>query len=314
MNPTAALAHSITWKSSKQSYLTALLLADHRLVDDCLCGYAYFRWADDVIDLASLSAAARQAFITRQKELIERLYRGERPLHLCPEETLLAELIAHDRNPESGLHSFIRNFMAVIAFDAGRGGRFISRRELTAYTTCLSVAVMDGLLYFIGNGCSYPHTPDRNMAVVGAHITHMLRDLLEDLPRGIINIPAEDMVRCSLCLEARGTPAFRLWVRDQVLRARQCFQQGKRYVDSLNCLRAKLAGAWYCARFEIILDAIERDGYHLRAGYAERHSWKTWVKMLALAVVVTARHVHAQIRQAFIRRSGPSYQPRSSVV
>lgn len=310
MNASAALAHAITWKSSKQSYLTARLLADRGLADDCLRAYAYFRWADDVIDLDSLTSFEREAFIARQKILIECLYRGERPAGLSPEEEMLADLIAHDRGSESGLRSFIRNFMAVIAFDAGRSGRFISRRELSAYTTCLAVAVMDGLLYFIGNGCPYPHTPERSLAAVGAHITHMLRDTLEDLPRGIINIPAEDMLKCSLCLEDQDSPAFREWVRGQVARARHCFQRGKRYIDSLTCLRAKLAGAWYCTRFEIILDAIERDGYCLRAEYPERHSWKVWVKMIGLGILVTYRHT----LDVLTGRTAPGYQPRSSVV
>ncbi len=47
---TAALARSITWASSKQTYYTARLMVDKDLVDDCYRAYAYFRWADDIID------------------------------------------------------------------------------------------------------------------------------------------------------------------------------------------------------------------------------------------------------------------------
>src|SRR5512136_2299123 len=119
-NASARLAHSITWASSKQSYLTARLLADRELVDDCLRAYAYFRWADDRIDISLSGSDERLAFIKRQKYLIDSLYRGLRPDDLSPEEAMLADLIAHDRAPESGLRSFIHNFMAVIAFDAHR--------------------------------------------------------------------------------------------------------------------------------------------------------------------------------------------------
>ncbi len=149
---TARLARSITWTGSKQSYLTARLLADPHLADDCLRAYAYFRWADDMIDLWLSGQAARTAFIERQNALIESLYQGERPEGLSPEEAMVADLIAHDRLPESGLGSFIRNFMAVIAFDARWQGRLTSQSELQAYTNCLATAVMDGLQYFIGNG------------------------------------------------------------------------------------------------------------------------------------------------------------------
>jgi hypothetical protein len=152
MKTSAALAHSITWKSSKQSYLTALLLADRDLVDDCLRAYAYFRWADDAIDISLQSSDERTPFIIRQKMLIEKLYQGERPIDLCPQEEMLGDLVEYDRGPDSGLRSFIRHFMAVIEFDTDRKGRLVSREDLTIYTAHLATAVMDGLHYFIGNG------------------------------------------------------------------------------------------------------------------------------------------------------------------
>ena len=54
ITPSARLARSITWHASKQTYLTACLLADRNLVDDCLRAYAYFRWADDQIDVPAV--------------------------------------------------------------------------------------------------------------------------------------------------------------------------------------------------------------------------------------------------------------------
>ncbi len=308
-NATARLARSITWASSKQSYLTARLLADRTLADDCLRAYAYFRWADDRIDIDLSGNDERLAFIERQKALIGRLYQGERPDDLSLEEAMLADLIAHDRTPDSGLRSFIRNFMAVIEFDARRavantdGGKGLipSRHELAAYTTCLATAVMDGIQYFIGNDHPYPRTHDRVLAVTGAHITHMLRDTLEDLPAGLINIPAE-------CLEADGinindvnSDQFRQWVREQVELARYCFGEGKIYIDSLEGLRCKLAGVWYCARFECVLDAIERDGYRLRAEYPERHALRAWLEIIRLGAVTIVNHYARRIRSFFFR-------------
>ncbi len=308
MNATAALAHSITWTGSKQSYLTARLLVDRGLVDDCLRAYAYFRWADDEVDISFQSSAGRTAFIARQKMLIEALYRGERRADLCPEEQMLADLIAHDRGPESGLRSFIHNFMAVIEFDAHRNGRLVTRRELTAYTAWLAAAVMDGIQYFIGNGHPYPKTPERTLAVTGAHLVHMLRDTLEDLPAGFVNIPVEDIQRLGICLEDVESESFRLWVREQVERARVYFQAGKRYIDSLDVLRCKLAGAWYCARFEWFLDAIQRDGYRLRRAYPERRSLAAWADMAGLGIAITLRHIADRIQRGF-----PRPDPRAAI-
>jgi phytoene/squalene synthetase len=300
VNATAALARSITWASSKQSYLTARLLADRALVDDCLCAYAYFRWADDRIDISLSGRDERLAFIERQKALINSLYRGERPGDLSPEEAMLADLIAHDHSPDSGLRSFICNFMSIIEFDANRKGRLASQHELAAYTTCLAAAVMDGIQYFIGNDHVYPRTQDRNLAVTGAHITHMLRDTLEDLSAGLVNIPAEYIQAHGIDMKDVNNEQFRVWVREQVELAQDCFREGKNYIDSLEVLRCKLAGVWYCARFECVLNAIERDGYNLREEYQERHSLKTWLEMARLGIVVTLKHFAHRIRFFFL--------------
>jgi phytoene/squalene synthetase len=301
MNTTATLAHSITWTGSKQSYLTARLLVDRDLVDDCMRAYAYFRWADDVVDISLHSSTDRIAFIAREKMLIETLYSGRHPADLCMEEEMLADLISHDRGSDSGLRSFIRNFMAVIEFDANRNGRLVSHHELNTYTIWLATAVMDGIQYFIGNGHPYPKTPDRTVAVVGAHLVHMLRDTLEDLPAGFVNIPAEDIQRGGICLGDVESESFRLWVRGQVERARICFWVGKRYIDSLEVLRCKLAGAWYCARFEWFLNTIQRDGYRLRRSYPERQSLTTWVEMAGLGITITLRHIAGRIQRSFLR-------------
>lgn len=290
MTNTAALARTITWAASKQSYLTARLLADRDLSDDCLRAYAYFRWADDVVDGPAQSVVVRNKFIARQKMLVDNLYLGNPPTDLCPEEQILADLIAHDRGPESGLGSFIHNFMKVIEFDANRRGCQVTRAELTAYMSWLAAAVMDGIQYFIGNGHPYPKTPDRSTAVMGAHLAHMLRDTLEDLKVGIINIPVEDMPADGNPLELMERNLFRLWVKDQVQRARSLLQAGHRYIDTLEVLRCKIAGAWYCARFEWYLDAIQRDGFLLRQSYPERNSLPGWARMAWLGFSIVLKH------------------------
>jgi len=154
----AALARSITWSGSKQTYYTARLMVDRDLVGDFCRAYAYFRWIDDVVDapasndVSSQSDGERISFIRRQRELVERLYRSERPGDLTPEEEIIADLIGHDRGENSRLESFIRNMFAIIEFDAYRKGRLISQQELTWYSNCLAKSVIDGIQYFVGNG------------------------------------------------------------------------------------------------------------------------------------------------------------------
>lgn len=287
---TADLAQSITWAGSRQSYFTARLLVDSDLVNDCYRAYAYFRWADDVIDISSHSQEERICFIERQKQLIDCLYRGGRPDGLTPQEEIIADLIRHDRGENSGLQSFIRNFLAVLEFDAHRKGRLVSQQELTWYSHCLGTAVTDAIQYFIGHSHAYPDTEDRYLAATAAHITHMLRDMVPDLADGYINIPGEFLKANGISPDDVDSPAFRDWVRIQVNLARKYFNEGKRYLDELDVLRCKIAGYWYCARFECVLDAIERDGYLLRPLYPERHRLSTRLKIAWLGASITLRH------------------------
>jgi hypothetical protein len=291
MMTSSVLAHSITWKSSKQSYLTARLLADRALVDDCLRAYAYFRWADDEIDIRLQSKDERDEFISRQKSIIERSYQGVILPDISPEEKMIVDLIGHNRSQNSGLHSFITNFMAVIEIDNNRRGRLISREELELYTSHLAFAVMDGLQYFIGNGYPYPKIPERIMAVTGAHITHMLRDMMEDIPNGFINIPLEAVSEYDITIDNLNDESFQKWVSDQTKKARQAFENGRNYIASIRVLRCKLAGVWYLARGNCILNAIERDGYLLRLEYPERHCFTTWLEMIRLGIEVSIEHV-----------------------
>ena len=188
---TAALARTITWASSKQTYYTARLTVDKDLVNDFYRAYAYFRWIDDIVDtetsndVTSPSDDERISFIRRQRELIDRLYRNERTDDLTPEEEIVADLISHDRAENSGLQSFIRNMFAIIEFDAYRKGRLISQQELDWYTDSLAKSVTDGLLYFIGNGHPHPTTGGRYQAGLAAHIAHLLRDIVQDTADGL---------------------------------------------------------------------------------------------------------------------------------
>jgi phytoene/squalene synthetase len=294
---TAALARTITWASSKQTYYTARLTVDKDLVNDFYRAYAYFRWIDDIVDaevsneVTSQSDDERISFIRRQRELIERLYRKERSDDLTAEEEIVADLISRDRTQNSGLQSFIRNMFAIIEFDAYRKGRLISQQELNWYTDCLAKSVTDGLLYFIGNGQPHPATDGRYHAALAAHIAHLLRDMVQDTADGFFNVPREYLEACDLNPEDVDSPPFRAWVQARVEEARQYFEEGKRYLDDLDVLRCKIAGYWYCARFEIVLDTIERDDYILRAGYRERRNFSTWLKFAWLSVSVTLRHI-----------------------
>jgi phytoene/squalene synthetase len=262
-----SLAAAITMAGSKQSYHIIRWLVDRDLVEDAMSAYAYFRWVDDEVDASPRPRCDCLSFVSRQKALMSALFAGQSVGGLRPEERLLADLIAGERREHDGLRSYLRNMMAVMAFDARRRGRIINRGELNEYTETLAIAVMDGLTYFIGNDYEYPRSPDRYAAVAGAHICHMLRDAVEDVRLGYYNIPCEVLEAARISPADVEAPAYREWVAGRVALARRCFRDGKRYILRLRHPRAVLAGLAYCAQFERVLAVIEREGFHLRPSY-----------------------------------------------
>ena len=265
------LAISITRTASLQTAYTIRFLADPDLMSNAYRAYAYFRWVDDQIDQESLQKADRLAFIDRQKALLLDFTRGFRPQNITAEEQMLMELIRNDKstNSHSGLRLYIQNMMAVMAFDAERRGRLISKSELGTYAHTLAVAVTEAMHYFIGHNSCSPAGETRYLAVMGAHITHMLRDTLEDNAAGYFNIPGEYLKANHISPLEVGSLPYRNWVKSRVHLARSYFKAGRDYMSQVESFRCRLAGYAYMARFEAVLDSIERDDYLLRARYQE---------------------------------------------
>ncbi len=294
-NVDSTLAASITKEASNQTYYTIRYLADAPLVADAYRAYAYFRWVDDILDQAQIDEPERLAFLDRQQAIIMQCYRGEWPGDLLPEERLVVALIHNDRTENSGLRTYIEQMMAVMAFDARRKGRLISQEELTAYTCSLATAVTEALHYFIGHEDSSPQDETRYDAVTGAHITHMLRDAIDDAAVGYTNIPEDYLEAHSISPTDFDHDAYRTWVFSQVQLARRHFSSGRRYLARVENFRCRLAGYAYIARFEVVLDVIEKDQYLLRRTYLERKSKRARLKMVVSA-----------LRQAIL--AGPRYE------
>lgn len=279
------LAASITRAASKQTYYTIRFLVDRDRVVDAYRAYAYFRWVDDTLDLSNISLAERLAFVERQQTLMQ----GRWVCDLMPEERLLMDLIQNRPEPNSGLQLYLQNMMAVMAFDAERRGRLISQQALDDYTRYLATAVTEAMHYFIGHDGYAPCDATRYLAVTGAHITHMLRDTLEDIEAGYFNISNE-------FVEAHGidpceveSELFREWVKCRVQLARECFAAGREYLVRVESWRCRMAGYAYIMRFEVVLDAIEKDGYRLRRDYPERKSLRAAMQMIGAAVFGSLR-------------------------
>lgn len=299
-------ASVITKAASKQTFYTIRLLVDHERVDDAYRAYAYFRWVDDVLDGESISSEERGAFLARQKSLLEQCFRGDTPQDANIQENMLVELVQHNQEKNSGLHLYLRNMMQVMDLDARRRDRLITQFELNEYTRWLATAVMEAIHYFIGHDDFSPADETRYLAVAGAHIVHMLRDTFDDIQLGYYNIPREVLETNQIGLQDVQSDAYRSWVKSRVQLARAYFKAGKDYLLRVENLRCRLACYAYIARFEWLLDTIEKENYQLRPQYDERKSFGTGLLMtwLTLSSLLHSRAGNSLAQPAFPRSEG----------
>lgn len=297
MNP--SLASQITKAASKQTYYTIRFLVDRPRIEDAFRTYAYYRWVDDILDAdagsgpvpAGAEMIDRKAFLERQKLLLERCLRGENPQDFTIQEKMLVELVQANPDKNSSLRDYLRYMMKVMDFDMRRRGKLISQIELNEYTRWLAIAVTEAMQYFIGHGEFAPQDETRYLAVSAAHIIHMLRDTHVDMQNGYFNIPREVLEAKAISPQDVDSLEYRLWVRSRVKLAREYFEAGRRYFLRVQNPRHRLAGFAYMARFEWLLETIEKEGFVLRPEYSERKSLRTGLKIawMALSSMINQR-------------------------
>jgi len=273
------LPAEITKAGSKQTYYTFRLLADRDRVQDGFRSYAYFRWLDNLLDCGLGTKSEKGELMKRQQAILEAALHGNPPDNVNAEEQMLVDLLPNAIEENSGLQIYLRNMMGVMAFDMERCGRLISDEELTQYTHMLSTAVTELLFYLIGHEDAPTSLENRYAAVKGAHITHMLRDMVEDISSGYINIPADTITEQQISLGKIHELPFRKWVYKRMELARQYFWDGRQYIAKVKSFRCRLAGFAYLSRFEWMIRAIEKDNYYLRPEYPDRKSLKAGVWM-----------------------------------
>lgn len=298
----ARLAAAITRAASTQTYYTILLLADRDRVSDAYRAYAYFRWVDDILDAETGSKTEKQAFIERQQKIMEACYFGDVPGDVSAEEQMLVDLIQNDWESYSGLRAYLDNMMAVMRFDVERRGRLASKLELSRYSRSLATAITEALHYFIGHDDRPARTEARYQSVYGAHVVHMLRDAIEDTAVGYYNIPRETVDAHQLNLQDVDHPAYQAWVAARARLAQKYLKNGRNYIAQVKCLRCRLAGFAYTARFEWMLRVIEQDGYRLRTNYPERKSlqaglWMAWSTLASALNLPKAQLAPAKVNR-----------------
>jgi phytoene/squalene synthetase len=123
---------------------------------------------------------------------------------------------------------------------------------------------------FIGHGSTTPRDETRYLAASGAHILHLLRDTAPDVRAGYYNVPREILESASIGPGDVHCDAYRAWVEDRVRLARTDLDAGRAFFRAAECRRFRLAGLAYIARFEWLIDTLEREEFRLRPAYPDR--------------------------------------------
>jgi len=257
-------ARAVTRRHARSFSLASLLLFGARR-RAAFALYAFCRRLDDLVDGEDGGDALPQR-LSRARALIASLYRDARAGTAPPDDAWdLAELaalrdtIARFGVPEQPLQDLVSGMEMDVA-----GHRYATFADLELY--CSRVAGTVGLLLCPVLGTSDPRAPGAAADLGRAmQLTNILRDVPEDLARGRVYLPEDELAAFGLAREdlmARTVDdRWRAFMASQIARARVYYARaaaGVRWLTGPGTQRmVKLMGALYGG----ILDDIEARGY-----------------------------------------------------
>jgi phytoene synthase len=167
-----------------------------------------------------------------------------------------------------------------------RGALYATFPELVVY--CRRVAgsigrLSLGVFEVTDRRTANGHADDLGVAL---QLTNILRDVREDLARGRVYLPAEDLDRfgCTLSRDSTGGPLAEL-VRFEAARAGTWFERGLRLLPLLD-RRSGACVAAMAGVYRRLLDRIERDPELVLRERLSLAGWeKGWVAVRSLAAV-----------------------------
>ncbi|KFE71281.1 phytoene/squalene synthase family protein [Hyalangium minutum] len=298
------LAQRVTREHAKSFYFASYLLFGARR-KAAFALYAFCRRLDDMVDEGSQGAAPvdLKARLARARQMVAEVYLPMPELAApgldSPAERLMSaeaqspwdagefaalkHAVYHYRIPEQPFQDLISGMEMDLTKD-----RYATYAELDLY--CYRVAGVVGLMLTPVLGCSDPravsHAADLGRAM---QLTNILRDVREDLERGRVYLPAEELRAFGLSEDdlRRGQVdnRWRDFMRFQISRARALYARagaGVDYIEGFGSRRmVRLMGGIYGDILRVI-EARDCDVFSERA-------WVPGRRKLALAAAAMAR-------------------------
>jgi squalene synthase HpnC len=241
-----------------ENFPVAGRLLGRRLRAHLLAVYGFARLLDE---LGDSFAGDRPAALDWLEGDLDRAYRGQ------AEHPLLRRLQPTLRECELPREPFAR------LIEANRTDQRVSRYEtweqLRAYCALSANPVGELVLGVFGQA-----TPARvalsDDICTALQLVEHCQDVAEDLARGRVYLPAEDLARCGCTIadlsDRHAARPLRDMLAFECSRARELLARGAPLIGELRGVRARLAVAAFVAGGRAALEAIERAGYDVLAG------------------------------------------------
>jgi phytoene synthase len=269
-------------RAARNFYYSFLLLPRPRRRAMCAL-YAFLRETDDLCD-NDQPLDARRAALDRWRRSLDRALRGQFDQPILP---ALADTVARYRIDPADLHAVLDG----MEMDLARN-RYETFDELVVY--CQRVASAVGLACLAIWGC---HAPQARQSArdcgIALQLTNILRDLREDLERGRVYLPQEDLRRFECDLGALGDGAgdarFRALMRFEIERTEGFYREGARLEAHLP--REARAVFWTMMHtYRALLEEIKRRDGDVLGQPIRLTSWHKW-RLAAQGLLVHSRAV-----------------------
>jgi 15-cis-phytoene synthase len=235
--------------------------------------YAFCRWVDDAFDEIELSRQPPEA--AALAAALDEILAGRSPLPFAPAFAAMGREYGIERD-------WCRDLIEGCARDRlPLRLRDLAELEVYCYYVASVVGIMMSRIFGLRDAAGLPHAVEMGLAM---QLTNILRDVREDLARGRVYLPAEDLARFGVTDDqlhgGRVDDAWRALLRFEIARARAWYAGAERGLPLLendgSRMTARVMGRLYAG----ILDEIEQHDYDVFSG---RRYVPTWRKGVILA-------------------------------
>jgi len=246
--------------------------------------YEFCRVADNAVDALPPEGSTNVVRLDTLRADLEEVYAGTSVRWVA-----LAETVSRYGIPREYFDHLLRGVEMDLA-----PVRFETFGELKEYCYCVAsvVGLMMTRVFGVSDERAYEQALDLGTAM---QLTNILRDIDEDLTRGRVYLPQEDLRRhgCTEASLARRTvdDRFVSLMKEEIARAREFYGRGEAGIPYLTDDGSRFCVQLMAGTYRRILDAIEANGYDVFRGRAH-------VPLRTKLVIAAGAYLSSKQRQA----------------